>query len=220
METERTVANVLVAAAFRSGLSLMLLLTTAPVHAQQAREGSQFESVTITGTSDRGYATGADYKPGNADLGPLGDLPIKDAPQSVTVVPEDLIVNQQARSVNDILRYLPSVEIRNQQGFEVSRPQSRGFQGSVVQNTRIDGLNVIGTTAMPAEYLSGIEVLNGLAGALYGPQTPAGVFNYILKRPTDAPLYRFIQSYDWKGILTEQVDAAGAWGRTAGSGCV
>jgi len=207
METERTVANVLGAAAFRSGLSLILLLTTAPVHAQQAREGSQFESVTITGTSDRGYATGADYKPGNADLGPLGDLPIKDAPQSVTVVPEDLIVNQQARSVNDILRYLPSVEIRNQQGFEVSRPQSRGFQGSVVQNTRIDGLNVIGTTAMPAEYLSGIEVLNGLAGALYGPQTPAGVFNYILKRPTDAPLYRFIQSYDWKGILTEQVDA-------------
>jgi len=214
MEAERTAANVPGAGASRPGLSLLLLmlLTTASVHAQQARDGSQFEAVTITGTADRGYATAAQYQPGNADLGPLGNLPIKDAPQSVTVVPEDLIVNQQSRSVNDILRYLPSVEVRNQQGFEVSRPQSRGFQGSVVQNTRIDGLNVIGTTAMPAEYLSGIEVLNGLAGALYGPQTPAGVFNYILKRPTDAPLCRFIESYDWEGILTEQVDAGGRMG--------
>ncbi len=66
----------------------------------------------------------------------------------------------------------------------MSRPQSRGFQGSIVQNTRLDGLNVVGTTAIAAENLGGIEVLNGLAGSLYGPQTPAGVFNYVLKRPT------------------------------------
>ena len=36
-----------------------------------------------------------------------------------------------------------------------------------------------GTTAVPAENLAGIQVLNGLAGSLYGPETPAGVFNYV-----------------------------------------
>ncbi len=189
-----------------------LMLAAPPVAAQIARDSGQTESIYITGLRDRGYGTAAEFKPASADLGPLGDQPIKDAPQSVTVVPEDLIVNQQSRSVNDVLRYLPSVEIRNQQGFEVSRPQSRGFQGSVVQNTRIDGLSVIGTTAMPAEYLAGIQVLNGLGGSLYGPQTPAGVFNYILKRPTDAPLCRLVESYDSQGILTEQVDAGGRLG--------
>ena len=75
----------------------------------------------------------------------------------MTAISQDMIENLQLKTVNDTLRYLPSVEIRNQQGYEVSRPQSRGFQGSVVQATRLDGLNIIGTTAIPAENLSGIH---------------------------------------------------------------
>ncbi|MEO7051802.1 MAG: TonB-dependent receptor [Rhodanobacter sp.] len=159
-----------------------------------------------------GYAAGAQYDTKNAKLGPLGTRAIKDAPLSVTVVPEDLIVNQQSKTVNDVLRSLPSVQIRDQQGLEVSRPQSRGFQGSVVQNTRLDGLNVIGTTAIPAENLGGIQVLNGMAGSLYGPETPAGVFNYLLKRPTQEPLLRLIESFDSHSIFTSQVDAGGSLG--------
>jgi iron complex outermembrane receptor protein len=78
------------------------------------------------------------------------------------------------------LSYLPSVEVRDQQGYEVSRPQALSFQSSIAQNTRLDGLNIVGTTAIPTENLSGIEVLNGLGGALYGPESPSGVFNYML----------------------------------------
>ncbi len=117
--------------------------------------------------------------------------------------------NLQLKTVNDTLRYLPDVEIRNQQGLEVSRPQSRGFQSTIVQNTRLDGLNVIGTTAIPAENLSGIQVLNGLAGSLYGPATPAGVFNYVLKRPTDTPYASYTQGFDSNSVFTENIDAGG-----------
>jgi iron complex outermembrane receptor protein len=159
-----------------------------------------------------GYAAGAQYNTKNASVGPLGTRAIKDTPLSVTIVPEDLIVNQQAKTVNDVLRSLPSVQIRDQQGLEVSRPQSRGFQGTVVQNTRLDGMNVIGTTAIPAENLAGIQVLNGMAGSLYGPETPAGVFNYLLKRPTAEPLLRLIESFDSHSIFTTQVDAGGMLG--------
>ncbi|WP_260928079.1 TonB-dependent receptor [Novosphingobium sp. 9] len=143
-----------------------------------------------------------------ADLGPLGDKDVLDTPASVTTVPESLIVNMQARTVNDTLRYLPSVQIRDQQGLEVSRPQSRGFQSSIAQDTRLDGLNVIGTTAIAAENLGGIQVLNGLSGALYGPQSPAGVFDYQLKRPTAAPMLRVIGSFDQQGLWTGAVDAS------------
>jgi iron complex outermembrane receptor protein len=160
----------------------------------------------------RGYATRADYHTKDADLGPLGTQSIKDTPMSVSVLPESLLVNQQIKTVNDALRNLPSVTIRDQQGMEVSRPQSRGFVSSIDQNTRIDGMNVIGTTAIPAENLSGIQVLNGLAGSLYGPETPAGVFNYVLKRPTAEPLVRLIESYDSHSIFTEQVDLGGPVG--------
>lgn len=170
------------------------------------------EKVQVIDHLRPGYAADAQYHRSNVDLGPLGNQSILTTPLSLTVVPESLIVNQQAKTVNDVLRNLPSVEIRDQQGLEVSRPQSRGFQGTIVQNTRMDGLNVIGTTAIPAENLSGIDVLNGFAGSLYGPQTPAGVFNYILKRPTTEPLLRFIESYDSNALFTEQIDVGGMAG--------
>ncbi|HYM02953.1 MAG TPA: TonB-dependent siderophore receptor [Stellaceae bacterium] len=193
-------------------LSALSTLAAGPVQAQQAGTPTQLPKVIVTAPA--AYGVQADYKADTASIGPLGTQAIQDAPQSVTVVPEDVLVNQQLKTVNDTLHYLPSVEIRNQQGFEVSRPQSRGFQGTVVQNTRLDGLNVIGTTAIPAENLSGIQVLNGLAGSLFGPETPAGVFNYILKRPTDTPLLRAVEGFDSQGVFTEELDAGGRVGAT------
>jgi iron complex outermembrane recepter protein len=154
-------------------------------------------------------ATNPQYNTATVSLGPLGNRALLDTPFSLTALPQDLIENLQVKTVTDALRYLPSVEIRNQQGFEVARPQSRGFQGSVVQATRLDGLNIIGTTAIPAENLSGIQVLNGLAGALYGPATPAGVFNYVLKRPTDVPYASYTQYFDSTSVFTENIDVGG-----------
>jgi iron complex outermembrane receptor protein len=162
-------------------------------HANSRNASSATTSPATTAGGTGGSAVTPTYHTETANLGPLGNKSILDTPTSITVIPEELIVNQQDHAVNDLLHFLPSVEIRDQQGFEVSRPQSRGFQGSVVQNTRIDGLNAIGTTAIPAENLAGIQVLNGLAGSLYGPETPAGVFNYVLKRPTDTPMARFTE---------------------------
>jgi iron complex outermembrane recepter protein len=167
--------------------------------------GAPAQSTSISGVHNA--ATKPQYNTETVSLGPLGNRKLLDTPFSVTVIPQDLIENLQLKTVNDTLRFLPSVEIRNQQGFEVSRPQARGFQGSVVQATRLDGLNIIGTTAIPAENLSGIQVLNGLAGSLYGPATPAGVFNYTLKRPTDVPFATYTQGFDSNAVFTEHIDA-------------
>ncbi len=193
--------------------SLAAMLVAGSAAHGQASNQVQLPALDISAarTSDA-YAATPDYAAGAVNLGPLGNRSVLDTPYSVTNLPEDLIVNQQVQTVNDALRYLPSVEVRDQQGFEVSRPQSRGFQGSIVQNTRLDGLNAIGTTAIAAENLSGIQVLNGLAGSLFGPQTPAGVFDYILRRPTETPLLRYIESFDSNGVFTEQADLGGRVG--------
>ena len=191
--------------------------TTARRPTSRAHSTAQNNSSAHTSAPSSAAGPGASaalptYHTDTASFGPLGNKSILDTPTSMTVIPEELIVNQQAHTVNDLLHFLPSVEIRDQQGFEVSRPQSRGFQGSVVQNTRIDGLNAVGTTAIPAENLSGIQVLNGLAGALYGPMTSAGVFNYVLKRPTDTPFASFTEGYASGGTFTEQLDVGGRAG--------
>jgi len=203
----------------------LLLLTTAlgaltmqaPARAQQATAptATTLPEVDVSGGSSSrslANAAAAPYQPPPVNLGPLGQRSILDTPQSVNYVPDTLLLNQGIHTVNDALGFLPSVEIRDQQGLEVSRPQARGFMSSIAANTRLDGLNVVGTTAIPVENLDGIQVLNGLSGALYGPTSPSGVFNYILKEPTDATFFRYIQSYDSYALFTEQIDAGGRVG--------
>src|ERR1700733_2473673 len=185
-------------------------------YAQEVNGPVQIPGISVTAPAtpvdSSGSATKPQFHTDKANLGPLGDQSILSTPYSVTAVPEDLLVKQQAQIVKDSLRYLPSVEIRDQQGYEVSRPQSLGFMGSIAQNTRLDGMNIIGTTAVAAENLAGVEVLNGLAGSLYGPETPAGVFNYLLKRPTEEPLFRYTEGYDSTGVFTEAADVGGTVG--------
>lgn len=120
----------------------------------------------------------ARYK--SAVLGPLGKRDVQDTPYALNVVPRDLIDSQQFKSVKDVYRLIPSVQ------GDGTRPQTRGLQGSVVQNSRLDGLNIVSTTDYPAEQFDSLQVLNGLAGSLYGPANPAGTFNFISRRPTDS----------------------------------
>ncbi|MCU5775487.1 TonB-dependent siderophore receptor [Erwiniaceae bacterium BAC15a-03b] len=114
-----------------------------------------------------------------ATLGNLGKQEVRNTPWSVQVVSPSLMKHQQLKSVSDIYRYMPSVQ------GDGARPQTRGMQGSVVQNSMIDGLNVVSTTDYAAEQFDHISVLNGLAGSLYGPANPAGLFNFVAKRPAD-----------------------------------
>jgi iron complex outermembrane receptor protein len=81
---------------------------------------------TITPADSGGYSTTPQYHTEKANLGPLGDQSIQNTPNSVTVVPGNLLVNQQVQNVNDALSYLPSVEIRDQQGYGVSRTGASG----------------------------------------------------------------------------------------------
>jgi iron complex outermembrane receptor protein len=146
------------------------------------------------------------YRVPAVDVGPLGPKPLLDTPYSISVVPVQLAENQQLESVRELFRYIPSVQGEN------IRPQSRGLQAGVVQNTRIDGLNIAATTDYAIEQFDRVEVLNGLAGALYGPASPAGTFNYVFKRPTADPLNVFTLAYASQASLIEHADISHRFG--------
>ena len=144
--------------------------------------------------------TAAAYKTDVVVVGPFGSRSIIDTPYAVDIAPADLIRNQQLKSVREVFRYLPSVQGEN------IRPQTRGMQAGVVQNTRIDGLNMASTTDYPVEQFERIEVLNGLAGALFGPAQPGGTFNYVLKRPTRQPVRSIAIGYATQSSKLASVD--------------
>lgn len=182
-----------------SGMTV-LALAIASIPAYAADKAAVLETVDVVGTGAPAY------KPETASMGPLGEKSVLDTPYAINVVPAELLENQQLKSVREAFRYMPSVQGEN------IRPQTRGLQAGVVQNTRIDGMNIAATTDYPIEQFDRIEVLNGLAGALYGPASPAGTFNYVLKRPTDTPLRRFSLGYASQGSGSVSADISDRFG--------
>lgn len=157
-----------------STLSLTIFTALHPAHAEQSAPD---ETLVVSAAADNTHS------PINkkATLGNLGQQEVRNTPWSVQTVAPALMKQQQLKSVSDLYRYMPSVQ------GDGARPQTRGMQGSVVQNSMIDGLNVVSTTDYAAEQFDHLEVLNGLAGSLYGPSNPAGLFNFVAKRGTHLP---------------------------------
>ena len=97
--------------------------------------------------------------------GPLGTTPILDLPYSVNVISRQLIDDTQSRNFKEAAKYLPLVSFQEMQGPEVLRPETRGMQGSNMQNDRKDGMGIAVTTPSALEEYEQIEVVNGLGGA-------------------------------------------------------
>ncbi len=167
------------------------------------------ESVTVTATGgvDRGYRVDT-----VSSLGPLGSAALLDTPYTVSVLPSELMNNAQVKNFKEASKFLPLVEFQEMQGSEILRPETRGMQGSNMQNTRMDGMGIVVTGANSMETMQQIEVLNGLGGALYGPANPSGMFNFVPKRPTEQPLRDVTISYDGLSMGTVQADVGGRLG--------
>jgi len=177
----------------------------APQPAAQPAQGSN-PYVLVTGEREQesNYRINALQDPG-----PLGTTPILNQPFSISVLPLDMIENSQATNFKDVSKFLPLVAFQEQQGPEILRPQTRGMQGGNFQNTRIDGMQAFITVATAMEQFQEIQVVNGPTSSLYGPANPAGMFNFVSKRPTGYAMYNFGAFYNNDGILTGKMDLGG-----------
>ena len=192
-------------------LAAVLLAGAARADEAAPPEGPPQDSSTLTRvvvTAER--LPEQNYRAPTVDsLGPLGTTPVLDTPYTIGILTHDVIANSQAVDFKDVSKYLPLVAYQEQQGPDILRPQTRGIQGGNFQNTRIDGMTSYITVAMAMEQFQQIEVVNGLSAALYGPANPAGMFNFISKRPTDYDLREVTASYTSDSVLTAKADLGG-----------
>src|SRR4051812_4827305 len=145
--------------------------------------------------------------------GPFGTTPLLDLPYSVNVISRQLIDDTQSRNFKEAVKYLPLVSFQEMQGPEVLRPETRGMQGSNMQNDRKDGMGIAVTTPSALEEYEQIEVINGLGGPLYGPANPSGMFNFVTKRPTEERLGQIELGYEGKSVGTIHTDLGGRFGK-------
>jgi iron complex outermembrane receptor protein len=125
------------------------------------------------------------YLANQSGTGTKTDTPLRETPQSITVVTADRVTDQGALTVQETLRYVPGVFA------DAYGPDSRGdyprFRGQD-PNIYLDGTRVVNTFQFnewrPDPYtLERIEVLRGPSSVLYGDTSTAGLLNLISKRP-------------------------------------
>jgi iron complex outermembrane receptor protein len=121
------------------------------------------------------------YKIEDSSLATRTPTLLKDVPQSVQVIPRELIDDQAARQVTDLYRNISGISFFSYAGVTL-----RGFRQ---ENVLYDGLrgDPYAGFAVPQLFnIDRVEVLKGPAGASYGGGDPGGVVNYATKKPTRA----------------------------------
>jgi catecholate siderophore receptor len=148
-----------------------------------AAEPAANRAVTLDATSVNGKAEQAstDYKVEKASSQKY-TAPLVDTPRSVTVIPQQVIKDTNALSLQDALRTVPGItfgagEGGNPQG---DRPFIRGFDAQ--GDTYLDGVRDTGAQTREIFAIESVEVAKGPNSAIGGRGAAGGTINLVSKR--------------------------------------
>ncbi|HCS06292.1 MULTISPECIES: TonB-dependent receptor [Pseudomonas] len=144
--------------------------------------------VNINATAAAEGSEAAGYVSENVNnVGALGGMKLQDAPYSMSVTSQAFLKNTQATSLDDVFKRNPFTQVFSPTGAGyASAVNIRGFSAPGNLSIANDGLR-FSTLADAGNFLEEteqLEVVTGLTGFLYGPASPGGLVNYVLKRPT------------------------------------
>ncbi len=173
-------------------------------------QGTAMEEITVTGEAEA-YPGGQVTRSGR--IGLLGNKGIFDTPFSISSYTAELIENQQARTVGDVIRNDASTRLESVgQGF-FEGITIRGFYVGSSNSTLYDGLPNLTGFRSTVQTLDRVEVFKGPNALLNGASgRVGGVINLVPKRPTDTPLTRFTADYDYQSRLGIHADLSRRFG--------
>jgi catecholate siderophore receptor len=108
------------------------------------------------------------------------DTPLMEVPASVTVVPGDLMRDQEAESLADALRYVPGIMMHQGEG---NRDQFILRGNSTTADFFVNGIRDDAQVFRDPNNLVRVEVLKGPGGMIFGRGGARGVINRVTKRP-------------------------------------
>lgn len=165
--------------------------------------------VVVTGEQDEGY------NPSSASVGTRTDTPLRDIPQSIQVVPRQVIEDQQAQRLDEVLRNVPGTAQGADQPLNFSTSFFiRGFDSST--NLLRNGLAdyTLQNLGFDAANIERVEVLRGPTSVLYGQAGgPFGGFggsvNLVTEQPLSDPYYQVEGSVGNFGFYRGALDLSG-----------
>lgn len=132
---------------------------------------STLPSITVTASPDSGTS--------------VSKLPqsVKETPQSITIINQERMQEQNLRSLDDVMQQSPGVTV---QPFTLLTTgyYARGFKIDAFEQ---DGVPILmGNTASPPQDMAmyeRVEIVRGATGLLHGSGNPAATVNLVPKRP-------------------------------------
>lgn len=169
-------------------LVIGLLAVQSTVHAAPEESGiAQMPRVAITEKAPANGGTRQGYRVDRAQLGPFGERAPQDIPFTINTISGELIQNSLAANTSEALKYVPTAYSNTGASQITPYFTMRGFSASTWNyNIAVDGLRSFDIFE-PMDDKERIEVMSGATGFLYGITSPAGMLNYVLKRPTSTP---------------------------------
>jgi catecholate siderophore receptor len=156
---------------------------TAP-QAPEPKEGK--DDVSLPGVDVRSQRN--QFKIEEPSLYKLPD-PIKDTPQSITVIPEQVLDERALFTLRDALRTVPGISLAAGEGGgrQGDNLTLRGFPAG--NDIYIDGVRDLGQYGRDTFNLESVEVLKGPSSVLFGRGSTGGIINQVSKTPKLTPFY-------------------------------
>lgn len=163
-------------------------LAVSSVFAQSAATPSEPEKETADSTTMPSMVVTASpiiYQAEDSTAALFNNVPLIETPFSVSVFTEELIEDQRAFTLSEVLENDPSIALQMPGGYYATQNLGlRGFRVDNFNGYRVDGLPFIQTVSPMIDDKARVEVLKGPAGLRYGFMSPGGAINLVSKRPT------------------------------------
>jgi catecholate siderophore receptor len=127
-------------------------------------------------------STATNYQVGTAGGTGRSTAPLLDTPQSITVIPQQIIREQASSTVMDALRNVPGITFRaGEGGAQGDVPYIRGFDSR--NDIFRDGVRDPGWYTRDSFSVDSVEVLKGPSSFMFGRGSTGGVINLNTKFP-------------------------------------
>ncbi|MDM9379408.1 TonB-dependent siderophore receptor [Chlorogloeopsis sp. ULAP01] len=171
---------------------------------QPSAQNDEPIELVVTGEQDG-------YRVPNASVGTRTDTPLRDIPQSIQVIPQQVLRDQNVTDLVEALRNVPGAGFGNTaRSFAQSSIILRGFSSN--SDILWNGLREnpgAGIAGFEAAGIERIEVLRGPNSVLYGQGGLGGIVNYITKQPLSEPYYSLETSVGNFNFYRGAIDLSG-----------
>ncbi|MDK2040257.1 TonB-dependent siderophore receptor [Aliarcobacter butzleri] len=153
-------------------------------------KGTVLEPISVNESYKNGSSENGYLSEDITGIGLWGKRSLQDTPYSMSVIPQELIENVQAKDMNQIFKMNPTTQETGQMLTGLGDAQWVTIRGFEVNNPIINGIPYStkwASTPMMQD-IERVEIINGATGFLYGGGRVGGAVNYITKKPTTEDL--------------------------------